>query len=153
MPYTKATLYETLRRSCFGPIPLAHRTTADVPYKDMIIPKDTCIMYSNYSTFYDEKTWGDPKAFRPERFLSQDGTEVVGTEVVHMAFGYGKRVCPGETLAWNSLFMYFVTMVQNWKMEVVDGQPPPDLDDVFVSFSLSPNAFQMKMTPIEGGMH
>jgi len=152
MPYTKATLYEVFRMSYMVPIPLAHRTTADVPYRDMVIPKDTCIMYNNFSTFHDPEYWGDPNVFRPERFLSPDGSEVVGTERV-VAFGLGKRVCPGETLSWNSFFLYFVTMIQNWKMEVVDGQAPPDINDVFVSFSLSPNPFQMKMVPIVSGSH
>jgi len=130
------------------PIPLAHRASADVEYNGMVIRKGSCILYNNYSVFHDKNIWGDPEQFKPERFLSPGNSEmVIGTEKLQGIFGFGKRVCLGETLAWNSFFLYFVTLIQNWKMEVVEGQPAPDIHNVFESFSLSPNSFEVKMVP------
>ena len=47
-----------------------------------------------YAIHHDEKTWGDPYAWRPERFLSPDGKTLIKHEAF-VPFSIGKRICPG----------------------------------------------------------
>ena len=50
----------------------------------------------------------DPRAFRPERFLSADGTalDLAGTlDPREVAFGFGRRVCPGRHMAADSIWL------------------------------------------------
>lgn len=148
MPYTKATLYEVFRYSNMVPVPLAHRALKDIEYRGMIIKKDTCVMYNQTCNFFDESHFKDARTFNPERFLSEDGTQVINTERV-TPFGIkgSGRICLGETLAWNSFFIYFTTFLQNYKLQPVPGAES-NVDDVVVSFSLSPKEFKVKMVPV-----
>ena len=55
---------------------------------------------------YDESFYGPgPQHFNPERFMSPDGT--LNSEIPHptMAFGFGRRQCPGIELAETSLWL------------------------------------------------
>ena len=44
---------------------------------------------SVYSVHRDEKIWVSPYTFRPERFLSEDGTRVINKDKI-IPFGYGR---------------------------------------------------------------
>lgn len=67
------------------------------------------------SVHYDPEIFGDPYEFRPERFIDEDG-KLANTEKV-WAFSIGKRACPGESLAVLETFLYFTTLLQNFKVE------------------------------------
>ncbi|ELU17755.1 hypothetical protein CAPTEDRAFT_134944, partial [Capitella teleta] len=69
---------------------------------------------------HDEGFWGDPHAFRPERFLDEAGNIVPPSHVNRrhmMPFGAGTRVCIGEGLAMGRLFMMIATMAQVFVVE------------------------------------
>jgi cytochrome P450 len=46
----------------------------------------------------------DPEAFKPERFLNEDGT-LRDDPVITLAFGVGKRICPGRHFVDSTLFI------------------------------------------------
>ena len=46
----------------------------------------------------------DPEAFKPERFLNEDGT-LRDDPVITLAFGVGRRVCPGRHFVDSTLFI------------------------------------------------
>jgi cytochrome P450 len=46
----------------------------------------------------------DPEAFKPERFLNEDGT-LRDDPVILMAFGVGKRICSGRHFVESTLFI------------------------------------------------
>jgi cytochrome P450 family 1 subfamily A polypeptide 1/cytochrome P450 family 1 subfamily D len=71
------------------PLAVQHRATEDVNFQGFFIPKDTLIIPNLYCAMKDEKVWGDPNSFRPERFLSPDETKVVRHEAF-MPFSTGK---------------------------------------------------------------
>lgn len=61
----------------------------------------------------DEKYWKDPENFRYQRFLSADWTKFVKND--HMiAFGYGRRSCPGESMAILEILLFAVTLIQKY---------------------------------------
>ena len=64
-----------------------------------------------------------PKMFKPERFLSESG-EVLKKELF-VPFGIGKRICMGESLAKNELFIFFVRLLQKLEFTVTDPKPNP----------------------------
>ena len=66
----------------FIPLAVQHRATEDVEFHGYRIPVDTLIIPNLYCAMKDEKVWGDPQNFRPDRFLSPDGS----TFVPHEAF-------------------------------------------------------------------
>ena len=46
----------------------------------------------------------DPETFKPERFLNEDGT-FRDDPAISLAFGAGKRICPGRHLVDATLFI------------------------------------------------
>ncbi len=98
MPYTNAFLHECLRRTALVTLGGPHLTTKDIKLSDwptahdgsaMVIPKGTIVHANLYHIMHEEKYWGDPNEFRPERFINADGKFVADERVV--PFSMGKR--------------------------------------------------------------
>src|SRR5229473_1832874 len=53
---------------------------------------------------HDPEIYPDPEEFRPERFLNEDGS-VRDDPALSLAFGAGKRICPGRHLADAIIFV------------------------------------------------
>ena len=53
---------------------------------------------------HDPDSYPDPEEFKPERFLNEDGT-VRDDPALSLAFGVGKRVCPGRHFVDATLFI------------------------------------------------
>ena len=52
---------------------------------------------------HDPEIYPDPEEFKPERFLNEDGS-VRDDPTLSLAFGVGKRICPGRHLAEAIIF-------------------------------------------------
>ncbi|ODM98759.1 Methyl farnesoate epoxidase [Orchesella cincta] len=144
LPYTQAVLMEVLRLSNVSPAAIPHTIMErDAIYKDYKIPKDTIVMINLYSVHMNKEHWIDPEAFRPERFL-HNGRRLIKDEHV-IPFGVGKRSCLGESLAQSSLFLYFTTLVMNFKFETVPGHLSPSEEPV-LGFTLSPMPYNTVVT-------
>ena len=50
------------------------------------------------AVLHDPEIYPDPEEFKPERFLNEDGT-VRDDPALTLAFGVGKRICPGRHFA------------------------------------------------------
>ena len=74
LPYVMATLKEVMRRQTLTPLAIGHRATEDTKFFGYDIPKDTFVIPNLWAMHMDEKIWGDPENFRPERFILEDGT-------------------------------------------------------------------------------
>ncbi|NWJ05547.1 CP1A5 protein, partial [Crypturellus undulatus] len=126
LPYLEAFILETFRHSSFLPFTIPHRqvlgTTKDTVLNGYYIPKDRCVFINQWQVNHDEKLWKDPMAFKPERFLSADGTEVNKLEAEKVvAFGLGKRRCIGETIAKWEVFLFLSILLQRLEFSVPDG--------------------------------
>ncbi|NWI09866.1 CP1A5 protein, partial [Crypturellus soui] len=126
LPYTEAFILEMFRHSSFLPFTIPHRqvlgTTKDTVLNGYYVPKDRCVFVNQWQVNHDKKLWKDPMAFKPERFLSADGTEVNKLEAEKIvAFGLGKRRCLGETIAKWQVFLFLSILLQRLEFSVRDG--------------------------------
>ncbi|ODN00908.1 Cytochrome P450 2J5 [Orchesella cincta] len=140
MPYSLAVINEVLRKAA-PPFGVPHRVLVDTEYKGVFFPKDTGIMINLYYIHSDPKLWGDPENFRPERFLTSDEKGLEKTENLN-PFLIGRRQCPGETLAKDTIFLFLTNLVQKFNILADPNSPEPDLEPA-VSFIVQSKPYQV----------
>ncbi|KAN0109867.1 cytochrome P450 [Russula decolorans] len=103
LPYIEAFCKELMRWQMVTPIGLPHSSNRDDVYKGYFIPKGQ-IFYECYrAILHDPELYPEPEEFKPERFLNKDGT-VREDPAISLAFGIGKRICPGRHFVDASIF-------------------------------------------------
>ncbi|GLV43690.1 Cytochrome P450 304a1 [Carabus blaptoides fortunei] len=127
MPYTESVIREVLRKETLVPLGVSHRVTVDTTLRGYSMPKNTLIYTLLNGAHMDEKVWGDPENFRPERFITEAGTLV--KKDFSIPFGAGKRLCAGETFARNSLFLLVAALYQNFVFKLPVGAKLPKLEN------------------------
>ena len=80
--------------------------------KGQTIPAGTHV-YPMMAEILKGDNWGDGTVFRPERFINEEGNIKKYEEFV--PFSIGKRQCLGETLAKTELFLFFTSLVHQYK--------------------------------------
>ena len=83
----------------------------------------------------------DPDQFKPERFLNADGTKFVKNDH-NIVFSIGKRDCLGKSLALIEFFLFFASLMQNYKFKSVIDEKSLDLEP-HVQFTQSPKPFEV----------
>uniref|UniRef100_A0A4W2HID1 Cytochrome P450 1A n=1 Tax=Bos indicus x Bos taurus TaxID=30522 RepID=A0A4W2HID1_BOBOX len=122
LPYLESFILETFRHSSFVPFTIPHSTTRDTTLNGFFIPKERCVFINQWQVNHDPKLWGDPSVFRPERFLTSDGTTIdkTASEKV-LLFGMGKRRCIGEVMARWEVFLFLAILLQRLEFSVPPG--------------------------------
>lgn len=144
LPYTEATILELLRITSLAPLAIPHKTTRDTCIGGYSVPKDTDVYINLYSVHMDS-SWGDPKIFRPERFLMSTGQVDASIAENILPFSAGRRRCVGEHLAKVELFLFFSYMLQQFKYT-----PPPNESlnlEANFGLTLKPNRYKLVATP------
>lgn len=92
------------------------------------------------------KVWGDPSEFRPERFLTANGTAINKplSEKVTL-FGMGKRRCIGETLGRWEVFLFLAMLLQRLEFSVPPGLPV-DLTPIYGLTMKHPHCKHVQVT-------
>lgn len=116
LPYTEAVLLEVQRFYHIVPLAGPRRTLCETTLGGYTIPKDTTILTGLRRVHMDAEHWGDPDAFRPERFLDAD-RNICNTERL-MPFGQGRRKCLGEQLARSCMFTFLAGIAQRFSIEL-----------------------------------
>uniref|UniRef100_A0A2C9JKB1 Cytochrome P450 n=1 Tax=Biomphalaria glabrata TaxID=6526 RepID=A0A2C9JKB1_BIOGL len=145
LKYISATIMEVQRISSIAPFSLYHSASRDIMFKDYLIPKGTIIIPSLDSVLLSEEVWGDPRSFRPERFLDAAGQELIDKEEF-IPFSIGNRACLGKALAKMELFLFLTSLVQRYTISVPQGASLPSLKDRF-GLSCSPLPFEICFVP------
>ncbi|XP_070208907.1 cytochrome P450 2F5-like isoform X2 [Littorina saxatilis] len=117
LPYVQAAVLETLRLASTAPLGVPHRTTDDVSMDGFTIPKGATVFANSVLFHHDPETYADPHAFKPERFLDDEGQLLPASHPLRqslMPFGVGKRACPGESFAKSRVFLYVTTLLQHF---------------------------------------
>lgn len=87
MVYLEATTMEILRLGNIVPFSVQHGATHDVTFRGYVIPADAVIIPNVDSVLFDEDVWGDPHAFRPERFIDDQGKLIKREELIPFSTG------------------------------------------------------------------
>ncbi|KAK7051623.1 hypothetical protein VNI00_004602 [Paramarasmius palmivorus] len=158
LPYVGAILKEVHRFRPVAPICIPRETTATEEYLGYTIPEGTTIIPNIYGVFHNPEYFEDPHLFSPERYLlTPHGTKPGVDDSAFrddLAFGFGRRACPGIHLAKNSLVLNAMNLI--WAFEFRPLQDPETGKDIPVDLfayeeglSFTPKTFQCRITPRE----
>ncbi|KAI9441790.1 cytochrome P450 [Lactarius indigo] len=153
LPYIEAVSRELLRWQMVIPQGVAHAPTDDDFYKGYFIPKGAVIIANAWAVLHDPELYPDPEAFKPDRFLDEDG-KFRDDPMISLAFGAGRRVCPGRHFVDTILFIVTASVLSVFNVTIAkdkDGNeipvivpPPESIDTVGVIF---PPQFECSITP------
>ncbi|KAL0951064.1 hypothetical protein HGRIS_007803 [Hohenbuehelia grisea] len=106
LPYIDCICWELLRWNPVTPLGLARSTTKHDEYRGYLIPKGTTVLPNVWGILHDPKVYPEPLAFNPDRFLDAEGNTAAGINPLpQAAFGFGRRMCPGNKIAFQSVWM------------------------------------------------
>jgi len=103
LPYIDAVVKEILRWQPAIPVGVPHFSMQDDEYEGYFFPGRTLIIGNAWSILHDPEMYSEPEEFRPDRFL-KDGKPNPDVKDPDAAFGYGRRVCPGQFMATRTLW-------------------------------------------------
>ncbi|XP_068565184.1 cytochrome P450 2K1-like [Cebidichthys violaceus] len=126
LPFTDAVIHETQRLGNILPTALPHKTSRDVTFQSHFIKKGTIVYPFLMSVLHDESEWENPHSFHPAHFLDKDGKFI--KRDAFMPFSAGRRVCLGESLARMELFIFFTSLLQNFRFTPPPGVSEDELD-------------------------
>ena len=94
LPYTEAAVSEIQRLASVLPIAPPRLATEDICLNGYNIPKGTKVQCNLYSIHRNPEHWPEPEIFKPERFLTPDGSEYKQDDWLQ-PFGYGNFIIRG----------------------------------------------------------
>ncbi|KAL6811405.1 putative O-methylsterigmatocystin oxidoreductase [Trichoderma sp. SZMC 28015] len=109
LPYVDALIKETLRWRPVSAGGIPHAVTQDDVYMGFHIPKGATVIGNHWSIHLDKDVYKDPHNFTPDRWI-EDPTLPLAP------FGFGRRVCTGQHIARNSLFINIARIL--WAFDI-----------------------------------
>ncbi|KAF4605998.1 hypothetical protein EYR38_000043 [Pleurotus pulmonarius] len=107
-------------------IAIPHFTTADDEYRGYAIPKGSIAMGNAWAMLHDEQKYPFPFAFKPERWLTEDGKLNPDLREPSAIFGFGRRACVGRHLAFPIIWMAAASILSVLNLKKAldeDGKP------------------------------
>lgn len=119
LPYVSGIIKETLRWRPVSAGGIPHAVIQDDEYKGYHIPAGSTVIGNHWAIHLDENVYKDPYTFNPDRWLEDPDLPLA-------AFGFGRRVCTGQHIAKNSLFINVARILWafdvGYKYELVNGE-------------------------------
>ncbi|XP_072015531.1 cytochrome P450 2A10-like isoform X2 [Amphiura filiformis] len=144
LPYTQAVIAELHRITSLAPLSVFHVAGDTTTFRGYTILKNSVVISNLYAVRHSPEIWGDPEKFRPERFLDDDGNFLEPDELI--PFGVGRRVCLGEALARQELFIFFAHLLHQFKFEKTsENAPMPTLKPID-GLVLHPEPYKLRVT-------
>ncbi|GFQ77506.1 cytochrome P450 2A6, partial [Trichonephila clavata] len=131
LAYSMATVFEMFRYIALGPLFPPRYVLKSLSLGGYTIPQGSHVVCNNWAISHDQRYFCDPMEFKPERFIAEYENKVVKLKG-YGPFSFGKRNCPGEGVAMMTVFIYFVTIMQKFKIQSPDGLSP-NMDYTFGS--------------------
>nr|BAL05143.1 cytochrome P450 [Phanerodontia chrysosporium] len=110
LPYVSAVMQEVFRWHPVVPM-IPHALSKDDEYRGYFIPAKTSLIGNIWAIMHDESLYPDAEDFRPERF-TEDGAP----DCLNVAFGFGRRVCPGILIAQAHVFVSIATTLATFNI-------------------------------------
>ncbi|XP_015241165.1 PREDICTED: cytochrome P450 2F5-like isoform X2 [Cyprinodon variegatus] len=145
LPFTDAFIHEVQRFLDIVPFSLPHYALEDISFRGYTIPKGTSIIPLLHSVLKDESKWETPFTFNPKHFLDHNGN--FKKNPAFFPFSAGKRSCVGESLARMELFIFLVTLLQEFNISSPGDPDSIDLIPEYSSFGNVPHCYDTIATP------
>jgi unspecific monooxygenase len=117
LPFTEAVVKESLR--LYPPVWLiARKSVVHRDFDGYRLRPGEHVMLSAYVVHRDERYFPQPDAFRPERWLIGETTDL--PRFAYFPFGGGPRICVGYTLAMTVLTLITAELIRRFRLEVPD---------------------------------
>ncbi|OCH91434.1 CyP450 monooxygenase [Obba rivulosa] len=149
LPYINALCNECLRWQPVLPLSVPHRSINDDEYRGYFIPAGTVIIQNTWAILHDPEVYPNPDEFRPERFLKNGELYPAARYGPEVAFGAGRRICPGRYFAEKSLFMNVACILQTFNVSApLDPQGRPiKIEPKMMSGNTHPEPFECVIEP------
>ncbi|PSR91489.1 Cytochrome P450 86A22 like [Actinidia chinensis var. chinensis] len=152
LTYLKAALSETLRLYPSVPQDSKHVIADDILPDGTFMPAGSAVTYSIYSSGRMKFIWGeDCLEFRPERWLSPDGTKFeVQDSFKFVAFNAGPRICLGKDLAYLQMKSIAAAVLLRHRLTVAPGHKVEQKMSLtlFMNYGLKVNVHPRDLSPI-----
>ncbi|KAK6375934.1 hypothetical protein LTS17_007756 [Exophiala oligosperma] len=109
LPYMDAMIKEVLRWRPVSAGGIPHAVIQDDEYLGYHIPAGATVIGNHWSIHQDEDVYEDPDTFNPDRWIEDPFLPLA-------PFGFGRRICTGQHLARNSLFINMVRIL--WAFDI-----------------------------------
>ncbi|KAG8501817.1 hypothetical protein CXB51_004104 [Gossypium anomalum] len=123
LTYLHAALCETLR--LYPPVPFEFRTCTKQDFlpSGHRVEQNTRIVIGIHAMGRMESLWGeDCYAFKPERWIGEDGKIKRESPTKFSAFIAGPRICPGKEMSFLLMKATATAIIHNYNVHVVEGQ-------------------------------
>lgn len=106
------------------------------------------LIWGSRAFLHDPKVYSDPMTFNPEKFLDTE-THHAENDPHNLAFGFGRRICPGRGFADSTIFLTVVRSLQAFRIGklVKDGREIEPAVDYLPGVISHPKAFAISITP------
>ncbi|KAK0204523.1 cytochrome P450 [Desarmillaria ectypa] len=146
IPYVDAVVNEVLRWNPATPFAVYHVASEDDVYDGYNIPKGSIMIPNLWALLHEESVYGpDTDKFIPERFLTTKGelnSDILGMDV---AFGFGRRACPGRVMGRDTVWIMVASLLVAYEItDPVDGAGNPLTLDTKLEFTNSMVSFAPK---------
>ncbi|XP_076837783.1 cytochrome P450 2B11-like [Brachyhypopomus gauderio] len=145
LPYTDAVIHEVQRFVDLVPLNVPHYALQNITFRGYTIPKDTVIFPMLHSVLRDEAHWDSPWTFNPTHFLDKNSN--FKNNPAFLPFSAGKRSCVGESLARMELFLFIVSLLQNFTFSTPGGPDSVDPTPEISGFANLPRKYQLIASP------
>uniref|UniRef100_A0A3Q2FQG3 Cytochrome P450 2G1-like n=1 Tax=Cyprinodon variegatus TaxID=28743 RepID=A0A3Q2FQG3_CYPVA len=152
LPFTDAVIHEVQRFLDIVPFSLPHYALEDISFRgyswttSLFLNCGTSVIPFLHSVLKDEKQWATPFSFNPQHFLDQNGK--FQKLPAFLPFSAGKRSCVGESLARMELFIFLVTLLQDFRFSCPGGPDSIDLIPEYSTFANVPRSYDIIATPL-----
>jgi cytochrome P450 len=135
LPFIRACMLEINRWRPVTVLALPHSSIADDTYGSYSIPKDSDVIINAWQINHEPSFYDNPDTFNPERYLdneygAQSSIDPATYERrrINYTFGAGRRVCPGQRFAENTMIMHFAKLVWAFDIKAMGKLPLDSLD-------------------------
>ncbi|KAH0578674.1 hypothetical protein H2248_003805 [Termitomyces sp. 'cryptogamus'] len=126
LPYVEAIYREIMRWHPVAPLGLSHSASANDFYNGYFIPKGTMVLANIWSMTHDESRYPEPDLFKPERFFDEDGDLNTDDDII--AFGFGRRICPGRHMASSTIWLLISSILATFTIKKARDEQGNEID-------------------------
>ncbi|KAI0085091.1 cytochrome P450 [Irpex rosettiformis] len=149
LPYVQAIFMECLRWMTTVPLGVPHSATQDDYYNGYFIPSGTIIIPNAWHILHNPEEYPEPDKFNPDRFIKDGVINPMIRDPAAIAFGFGRRICPGRHFAKDTAFLAIASILHTFDIKPsIDENgheldPTPQLHGSIISFP-SPLNYRLK---------